>query len=47
MVRVEEGLFLLPANLFNELFLDSIGPFPQVFILLQTSWLIVIVAKDV
>lgn len=27
MVGVEEGLFLLPSNLFNELFLDR--PFPQ------------------
>ncbi|EOA38764.1 hypothetical protein CARUB_v10010950mg [Capsella rubella] len=29
VVGVEEGLFLLPSNLFNELFLDCIGPFPQ------------------
>jgi hypothetical protein len=32
VVGVEEGLFLLPSNLFNELFLDR--PFPQVSILL-------------
>ncbi|XP_010478250.1 PREDICTED: uncharacterized protein LOC104757221 [Camelina sativa] len=29
VVGVEEGLFLLPSNLFNELFLDRIGPLPQ------------------
>ncbi|VVA92912.1 unnamed protein product [Arabis nemorensis] len=29
VVGVEEGLFLLPSNLFNEIFLDRIVPFQQ------------------
>ncbi|KAL1208448.1 hypothetical protein V5N11_019242 [Cardamine amara subsp. amara] len=29
VVGVEEGLLLLPSNLFNELFRDRICPFPQ------------------
>ncbi|CAH8253809.1 unnamed protein product [Arabidopsis lyrata] len=29
VVGVEEVLFLLPSNLFNELFLDRTCPFPQ------------------
>ncbi|KFK44734.1 hypothetical protein AALP_AA1G296000 [Arabis alpina] len=29
VVGVEEGLFLLPSNLFNEIFLDCIVPFQQ------------------
>ncbi|ESQ33980.1 hypothetical protein EUTSA_v10009770mg [Eutrema salsugineum] len=29
VLGLEEGLFLLPSNLFNEVFLDCIAPFPQ------------------
>ncbi|KAJ0257971.1 F1 [Hirschfeldia incana] len=29
VLRLEEVLLLLPSNLFNEIFLDCIGPFPQ------------------
>ncbi|CAF1928638.1 hypothetical protein Bca4012_071954 [Brassica carinata] len=29
VLRLEEVLLLLPSNLFNEVFLDCIGPFPQ------------------
>lgn len=32
VLRAEEVLFLLPSTLFNEIFLDYTGPFPQVFI---------------
>lgn len=31
VLLAEEVLFLLPSNLFNEVFLDCTGPFPQVF----------------
>lgn len=42
VLRAEEVLFLLPSNLFNEVFLDCIGPYPQVLILLYHHELLLI-----
>lgn len=46
-LRLEEVLLLLPSNLFNEIFHDCNGPFPQVLFLLCHILLVLLNVKDV